>query len=351
MNILLITKNFYGNINIGPVVSIKNYLKDSLKKNNVIIIDHNSLKKKNIKKKKLEIIFIKNIFDLLKKFIMINNIVKKVDYIEFHSFFDCYVLLPIIFLSFIKKKKIKIYLRGMVNDNVFVKKKFIKNTYLFFLKIFLKNCLIVCTSKYELNISSKYFNKNNLVIENNKVSNKYIDIKFKKLIKKKGNLKILFYSNLSWKKNFTFVYEVLMDLDFRVELNIYGQLIIKEKFFNQMLTELKTKHLVNYYGYNQYENKKKIFYNNHLLFLPTLDENFGHVIVENFLHYRPCLISNNTPWNDNKNYNAGFSIKLKKKTEYKKKLKYFYSMNQSTFNKMCIDSKKYILKKLESGNY
>ena len=351
MNILLITKNFYGNTNIGPVVSIKNYLKDSLKKNNVIIIDHNSLKKENIKKKKLEIIFIKDIFDLLKKFIMINNIVKKVDYIEFHSFFDCYVLLPIIFLSFIKKKKIKIYLRGMVNDNVFVKKKFIKNTYLFFLKIFLKNCLIVCTSKYELNISSKYFNKNNLVIENNKVINKYIDIKFKKLIKKKGNLKILFYSNLSWKKNFTFVYEVLMDLDFRVELNIYGQLIIKEKFFNQMLTELKTKHLVNYYGYNQYENKKKIFYNNHLLFLPTLDENFGHVIVENFLHYRPCLLSNNTPWNDNEYNNAGYSISLDKKYRFKKVLKDFFLMKQDNFDKVCFSSKKYILNKLKCSDY
>ena len=46
MHILLITKNFYANTNIGPVVSIKNYLKDSLKKNNIIILDHNSLKKK-----------------------------------------------------------------------------------------------------------------------------------------------------------------------------------------------------------------------------------------------------------------------------------------------------------------
>jgi len=351
MHILLITKNFYANTNIGPVVSIKNYLKDSLKKNNIIILDHNSLKKKNLKKKNLEIIFIKNIIDLLTKFIKINNIIKKVDYVEFHSIFDFYILFPIIFLSFLKKKKIKIYLRGMVNDNVFIKKRFLKKTYLYFLKFFLKDSLIVCTSKYELNISYKYFNKKNIIIENNKVSNKYINVKFKKLVKKRGNLKILFYSNLSWKKNFTFVYEILMDLDFKVELNIYGQLNINAKFFNQMLTELKTRHLVNYYGYNENEDKKNVFYFNHLLFLPTLDENFGHAIVENFLHYRPCLLSNNTPWNDNEFNNAGYSISLDEKYKFKKVLKYFFLMRQDKFDKVCLASKNYILNKLKYSDY
>jgi hypothetical protein len=142
-----------------------------------------------------------------------------------------------------------------------------------------------------------------------------------------------------------------MDLDFRVELNIYGQLNIKERFFNQMLTELKTKHLVNYYGYNQDEDKKKIFYYNHLLFLPTLDENFGHVIVENFLHYRPCLLSNNTPWNDNEYNNAGYSISLDKKYRFKKVLKDFFLMRQDNFDKVCFSSKKYILDKLKCSDY
>jgi hypothetical protein len=351
MHILLITKNFYANTNIGPVVSIKNYLKYSLKKNNIIILDHNSLKKKGFKKKNFEIIFIKNIIDLFTKLAKINNIFKKIDYVEFHSLFDFYILFPIIFLSYLKKKKIKIYLRGMVNDNVFINKRFVKNIYLYFLKLFLKDSLIVCTSKYELNISSKYFNKNHIIIENNKVSKKYIDIKFKKLVKKSGNLKILFYSNISWKKNFPFVYEILKDLDFRVELNIYGQLFIKENYFNQMLTELNSKHLVNYNGYNQDEDKRKIFNHNHLLFFPTLDENFGHVIVENFLHYRPCLLSNNTPWNDNEYYDAGYSISLDKKYKFKKVLKYFFLMNQNKFDKHCFASKKYILDKLKYSDY
>jgi hypothetical protein len=349
MNVLLVTKNFYGNINIGPVTSVQNYINYSLKKSNVIIVDHNSLKKKIIKKNKLQIILIGNIITLIKNFFKINTIVKKVEFIEFHSFFDFFLVFPIIFLSFLKKKKIKIYLRGMVNDNVFIKKKLIKKIYLYVINLFLRNAIIVCTSKYELNISSKYFKSSTIVIQNNIVNNKYFNIPFKKFIKKKENLKILFYSNISWKKNFLFVYEVLKELSFRIELNIYGKCIIKENAFHQMLDELKNKHSVNYYGYH--EDKQHIFHNNHLLFLPTLDENFGHVIVESFLHFRPCLLSNNTPWNDNELYNAGYSISLDKKYRFKKILKNFFLMDQYKFDKVCLASKKYALDKLKSSDY
>ena len=351
MKLVLITKDFYKSTIIGPVISIKNYLKSSVKKNKIIIIDHNSTNKTNIKKKNLEIFFIKNFFSAIKNIIKINQIIKKSDQVDIHSFFDFILFFQIIFLCFLNNKKIKIYLRGMVNDNVIVNKKILKKLYIFIANFFLKKALIVCTSNYELNISKKYFTKNSFLIENNEVSKQYKLEKFKSLKKKKDNLKVLFYSNISWKKNFSFVYEILKELNFKVELNIYGKCSISNKYFNKMLLELKKIHLVNYYGYSKSVNKRHIFHNSHLFFLPTIDENFGHAIVESFLHYRPCLISNNTPWNDNKNYNAGFSIELHKKTEYKKKLKYFYSMNQSTFNKMCIDSKKYILKKLELGNY
>jgi hypothetical protein len=349
MSILLVTKNFYENINIGPVISVRNYINYYLKKNNVFIIDHNSSKKKIIKKNKLKIILVSNIITLIQNFFKINTIIKKAESVEFHSFFDFFLVFPIIILSFFKKKKIKIYLRGMVNDNVFVKKKIIKKIYLYLINLFLRDAIIICTSKYELNISSKYFKSRSIVIQNNIVNNKYFNIPFKKFIKKKGKLKILFYSNISWKKNFLFVYKVLKELNFSVELNIYGKCIINENVFHQMLDELKNKHSVNYYGYD--EDKQHIFHNNHLLFLPTLDENFGHVIVESFLHFRPCLLSNNTPWNDNELYNAGYSISLDKKYKFKRILKHFFLMDQHQFDKVCLASKKYVLDKLKNSDY
>jgi hypothetical protein len=352
MNILIVTKNYSGKVISGPVISINNYINDTLKNNNIIIIDHNSSKKKELQKKNLDILSIQNIFILIKNFIKINSIVSKADYVEFHSFFDFFLVLPVIFLSNLKKKNIKIYLRGMVNDNVFVKKKIIKKLYLYFIKFFfLKKAVIVCTSKYELNHSSKFFKKNNFIIENNKVSHKYLNVKFKKLKKKKENLKILFYSNISWKKNFSFVYDILINLDFKVELNIYGKCIINEKIFIQMLKNLETKHSVNFYGYKGNEDKRSIFYSNHLLFLPTLDENFGHAIVENFLHYRPCILSNKTPWADNEHYDAGFSIALNQKIKFQKVLKKFFLMKQGDFNQICKASKRYILSKLKTSNY
>jgi hypothetical protein len=351
MKLVLITKDFYKSTIIGPVISIKNYLKSSVKKNKIIIIDHNSTNKIKIKKKNLEIVFIKNFFSAIKNIIKINQIIKKSDQVDIHSFFDFVLFFQIIFLCFLNNKKIKIYLRGMVNDNVIINKKILKKLYIFIANFFLKKALIVCTSQYELSISRKYFKKNRFIIENNKVSNEYINIKFQKLLKNKKNLKILFYSNISWKKNFTFVYEVLRELDFKVELNIYGKCIIPRNFFNKMLLELRKKHSVNYFGYSKSLDKKNIFHSSHLFFLPTLDENFGHAIVESFLHHRPCLLSSNTPWNDNQKYNAGFSVMLNKKYRYRAILKEFYFMNQSSFDTTCLASKKYILMKLKNTNY
>ena len=118
-----------------------------------------------------------------------------------------------------------------------------------------------------------------------------------------------------------------------------------------MISDLRKKHKVNYYNYYSKENKSKIFFSNHIFFLPTIDENFGHAIVENFLHYRPCLLSNNTPWNDNHLFRAGHSCSLDNLDCFKKSLKFFYNLNQNQFNLICKSSKKYITQKLQNKNY
>lgn len=45
--------------------------------------------------------------------------------------------------------------------------------------------------------------------------------------------------------------------------------------------------------------------------LPTLNENFGHVVIESILHGIPIIISKNTPWTNFINdYNLGFALDL-----------------------------------------
>lgn len=352
MHRLLITKDLNNKIKFGPSASIINELKYN--KNNyrkIYIIDHSPSGEVIWNDKKINNIVIKNLADLIKKFKLISNVAKNSDEIEFHCIFDMLLFFPLIILLYIYKKEFKIYLRGMVNDNVLVKKKILKKIYLYSARLFIKKATIIYTSNYEKENSIKFFKKNKYLIINNKIDKKLISIKYKNVDKKSEQLKILFFSNIFWKKNFQFVYKVLKDLNFRIELNIYGKCFINKKLFNKMIFDLRQKHKVNYHNYYSKENKSKIFFSNHILFLPTIDENFGHAIVENFLHYRPCLLSNNTPWNDNDNFNAGNSFSLKNKKKFLNCIKDFYFMESNSYKKICNNSKKYILKKLKSKDY
>lgn len=255
-NRLLFVKNFYNKTLIGPTISIQNDLNKD-RQNNIFIIDHNFQNKKQKKLKNCKIFFINNFISVIKNLKSINNIIKKSDIVEFHSLFDGFVVLPILLILLNKKKLIKIYLRGMVNDHVLKKKKNFKIIYLLIIKRFLKNAVIVCTSKYELRVSFKFFKKNKFIIENNQVSSKYLNIKNTQIVKKKKNLKILFFSNITWKKNFIYCYKILMNINFPVELNIYGKCLIDKGKFLNMINLLKTKHTVNYHGYYNSFSKKK----------------------------------------------------------------------------------------------
>lgn len=349
---LLITKDFNNKIKFGPSASIINELNDKQNvKEEIFILDHCSSNEINLIDKKINYIIIKNFYDLVKKFKSILNLVRNSNQIEIHSIFDALLFFPLIIILKMFRKKFKIYLRGMVNDNVLVKKKLLKTTYLFLAKPFMKDATIIFTSRYEKKNSIKFFKNNKYLIINNKIDNKLIKMKNKKIYKKPNQLKILFFSNLLWKKNFSFVYQILKELTFSIELNIYGKCFINQDYFNRMIFELKKKHNVTYYDYYSNKDKSSIFFSNHLLFLPTIDENFGHAIVETFLHHRPCLLSNRTPWNDNGKYNAGSSFSLKNKKKFTKSIKYFYSMGNREYNKICNNSKKYIDQKLVFNNF
>jgi hypothetical protein len=352
MNKLLITKDLNNKIKFGPSASIINELKYN-KKNyrKIYIIDHSFSEEVVWNDKKINNIVIKNLVDLIKKINLILKVVKNSDQIEFHCIFDVLLFFPLIILLYIYKKEFKIYLRGMVNDNVLVKKKIQKIIYLNLARLFMEKATIIYTSNYEKENSIKFFKNNKYIIINNKIDNKFIKIKNNKIYKKPNHLKILFFSNLIWKKNFDFVYRILKDLDFNIELNIYGKCCINSKYFSKMILDLKKKHKVTYNDYYSNKNKSKIFFSHHLFFLPTIDENFGHAIVENFLHYRPCLLSNNTPWNDNAFFNAGRSYSLNKTDSFRQTIKYFYLMNQKKYNSICKNSKNYILEKLKNKDF
>ena len=70
----------------------------------------------------------------------------------------------------------------------------------------------------------------------------------------------------------------------------------------------------------------------HLLLLPTLNENYGHVIVESWQNGCPVLISDQTPWQDLENKLIGKVYPLSQNANFVKALNQFAQMNAEEFN-------------------
>ena len=346
---LIFARNFLSkSVRDGPSTSIVNLKYKNSTIINVINEHPNTYHTNNNNNK---IVMIKGFFGFLKNFFKIYKMLKKNYHIEFHCIYDllgCFA--PLIILFFINNKKtIVIYPRGMINKNILIKKKYIRVYYLKFIRFFVKtlNVNIIATSEYEKKqIMTLFSDINEVVVIPNKT--KLVHSQFKGVKKIKKSLKIIFFTNITWKKNFPLFCKILNDLVFRVKITIIGSIFINKKIFYKMLTGLKKKHSVNYIGHIDNDKIKNFIRENHLLFLPTYDENFGHVIVENFLLGRPCIISNNTPWNDNIFFNAGYSIPISEIQSYKNAISHYYNMDQNLFNLVCKSSKQYMENKLKN---
>ena len=135
---------------------------------------------------------------------------------------------------------------------------------------------------------------------------------FQTVRKEPGKLKCLFIARVVRHKNLLFLLLVLEQLTVRVSLVIAGP-VEEEDYWaecRQVISRLPANITVHYAGAVPHRELEKIYLDHHLFTLPTLGENFGHVIFESLLHGRPVLLSNKTPWHDLQQKDAGWTAEL-----------------------------------------
>lgn len=113
-------------------------------------------------------------------------------------------------------------------------------------------------------------------------------------------LRVLFLSRISPKKNLKFALEVLARVQVPVDFSIVGFIDTPEYWCEcQRLIQALPSHIrVHYQGSVPARDVPNVMAQNDLFFLPTLGENFGHVIIEALGAGTPALISDQTPWQD-----------------------------------------------------
>ncbi|MDZ4190364.1 MAG: glycosyltransferase [Hydrogenophaga sp.] len=133
-----------------------------------------------------------------------------------------------------------------------------------------------------------------------------------KLRKEGAPLQVIFISRISPKKNLLGAIEMLKKVQFPVDFHVYGP-AEDSNYLNacqSAASSLPTHVSLQTYGPLQPEAIAHKMAEYDLFFLPTLGENFGHVIAEALSSGLPVLISDQTPWRDLENKELGWDLPL-----------------------------------------
>lgn len=130
-------------------------------------------------------------------------------------------------------------------------------------------------------------------------------------------LKIIFLSRVCKMKNLLQAIQIVNDAKCTCIFDIYG---FKEdiNYFNKCESEIKKLRngvTCQYRGPVNSENVTELFTKYDVLLLPTLGENYGHVIFESMQSGCVPIISTNTPWNLDENH-CGYCIPLEEQGRF-----------------------------------
>ena len=332
IDFFIVTSNYDLDNKLSLNVKINTWVKES--KANVIYLD-----KKNQKIK------------------LLKSLIKHVnpDKIYLNGIFSFFFsILPCILFN--NNFDIIIHPRGMLGTSALSIKKAKK---LFFLKMvnfssMYKGVFWHVSNKKELVELKKHFNisSNVNVIPNLPRSSTNI----KKENKRSGLLNLVTICRVNKIKNIEFILELLKDIPLKCNYKIIG-FIEDQKYYkrlNNIIEILPDNINVKFTGLlNQKEIESELSKAD-LFVSSSLNENYGHSIVESLSCGLPVLISNFCPWNNLDKYRAGFKLTLDK-NKFKEKLLFFYKMDSVEYRKYNLGAqsyfKKYISAELHKNKY
>lgn len=261
----------------------------------------------------------------------------KPDLLYINSIFSLQNIYIFFLNRFIKLPKIILAPRGEISINSLEIKKMKKKISLKIFKIFkiFSDIDFQATDKSEYIFLKEIFPKNEIIIIPNFVAS--IN-KPKKEPKKLDHINMCFASRISEKKNLKFALKILKDerlCNAKLNLDIWGPIedVAYWKECQKIIVTLPSNISVKYMGVFKLSNQSSKLSKYQLLFLPTLNENFGHVIFESMQLGIVPLISNNTPWTEINNLGAG-SFHLEDQNKFIDYLLKFAKLDDKNFSKI-----------------
>lgn len=352
----------------GPVVSISNLVKSLHEKFNFTIITNSTeinsdenidgidVNLVNLGEYSEEILYLdKKHYD----FKFIESAIfksKNFDLIYVNSFFNFKQLKIALYFSNKYNIPMLIAPRGELEKNAFNIKKNKKIVYSLIMKFIFarKNVYFQATTEEEYkNINTKLGISVENIVKLKNIPTTLDSSTFKQpKIKAANKLDVCFISRIQTKKNLDYALKVLKQIDskYQVKFDIYGPIENKQYWENciEIINSLPSHITVNYQGIVSHDEILNTFSNYDLFLFPTKSENFGHVIYESLAAGCPVLISDQTPWNDINNTNAGKAIPLNDKQKYENYINDLAQLNQGEYKTVRYATSQYLKDKINT---
>lgn len=178
--------------------------------------------------------------------------------------------------------------------------------------------------------------------------------KLNKSVKDANKINIIFLSRIQIKKNLKYALSCLKEInkDVSVVFDIFGP-IENEKYWQEcvdIIESLPDNIEVKYKGQLRHDEVITKISEYHLFFLPTMSENFGHVIYEALKANTLLLISDQTPWTDINDSDSGKAFPLTSSEKFVNYINKIASISSTEIKILEDNQKKYLNKKIDIEN-
>ena len=240
--------------------------------------------------------------------------------IYINGFYTNYFLFPLLYLKLGKLKNTDCIVapRGMLQKGALSVKPFQKKIYFTVIKCLgiLKFVRYHATNTEEKQDIQTMFGKKKSIYVATNIPKLPFE-KFRQSTKKIDELRLIFLSLITEKKNLLLLLQYLHSCSNTIVLDIYGP--VKDKaYWQQCLQAIQAlpKNIqANYKGDAEPHTVQNILTGYDAMILLTKGENFGHAIYESLSVGTPVIISHFTPWNNLQEKKAGWNIDINKKEE------------------------------------
>lgn len=164
--------------------------------------------------------------------------------------------------------------------------------------------------------------------------------------KKTGNLKIVFISRFSPKKNLLKSIKILQQVKCNIEFTLYGPDEDKD-YWSECKKELsKLPQNVKWEWKGNLDSERVVdtLKNQDVFLFPTRSENFGHVIHEALSAGCPCIISDQTPWQDLEAQGVGYVFPLVDDKPFVEAIERYAAMGQEEFQNVVDKAHQYAVR-------